>query len=233
MIFAGTRGEIDARTKLHRMHTCLWLPGNIWIDCGADWIDRVEELKPRAIILTHAHLDHAGGLKRGAPCSVYATPETWERIKSYPIHHQRVIQVRQPWSIHGITFEAFPVEHSLLAPAVGYRIVEAGVSVFYVPDLVRIHERHQALYGIELYIGDGASITRPIVRRREDASIGHASVQQQLEWCRKEGVPRALMTHCGSQIVEDEHVMSTKVAGLGREHCVDASIAYDGMKLVI
>jgi len=186
LIFAGTRGEIDARTSLHRMHSRLWLPGNIWIDCGADWLDKIKELKPWAVILTHAHPDHAGGLKRGAPCSVYATPETWETIKSYPIHSRKVIQVRQPWHIHGITFEAFPVEHSLLAPAVGYRIAKADVSVFYVPDLVRIHERQQALSGIALYIGDGASITRPLIRRREDASIGHASIRDQLEWCRED-----------------------------------------------
>src|SRR5436190_23401174 len=111
---------------------------------------------------------------------------------------------RRPFSIADCTFEAFMVEHSLIAPAVGYRITRGAVSVFYVPDLVKIHERHEAMAGIALYIGDGASITRPLLRRRADSTIGHASVRDQLDWCHEEGVQRAMITHCGSQIVKTD-----------------------------
>src|SRR5436190_24105201 len=82
--------------------------------------------------------------------------------------------------------------------------VISSVSVFYVPDLVKIHERHEAMAGIALYIGDGASITRPLLRRRADSTIGHASVRDQLDWCHEEGVQRAMITHCGSQIVKTD-----------------------------
>lgn len=50
------------------------------LDCGADWLGRVARLRPSAIVLTHAHPDHAAGLADGAPCPVYATAETWDRI---------------------------------------------------------------------------------------------------------------------------------------------------------
>jgi glyoxylase-like metal-dependent hydrolase (beta-lactamase superfamily II) len=47
------------------------------IDCGADWLARLKAVAPSAIVITHAHPDHAFGLARGAPCPVYATAETW------------------------------------------------------------------------------------------------------------------------------------------------------------
>jgi glyoxylase-like metal-dependent hydrolase (beta-lactamase superfamily II) len=46
------------------------------IDCGADWLERVRSIAPTAIVLTHAHPDHAAGLAKGAPCPVYATKDT-------------------------------------------------------------------------------------------------------------------------------------------------------------
>ena len=54
------------------------------LDCGADWLGRVVRLRPSAIVLTHAHPDHAAGLTDGAPCPVYATAETWDRIRRLP-----------------------------------------------------------------------------------------------------------------------------------------------------
>jgi glyoxylase-like metal-dependent hydrolase (beta-lactamase superfamily II) len=119
LTFPGTRGEIEARTELHRMHTCLLVEGRVLIDCGADWLGRVHILRPEAIVLTHAHPDHAGGLRHGAPCTVYATHETWQRLKRWPVRERIVIPLKQPFTIASCRFEAFRVEHSLLAPAVG------------------------------------------------------------------------------------------------------------------
>lgn len=236
LTFLGTRGEIDVRTALHRMHTCLMVNvnGELLIDCGADWLGKVKALRPRAIILTHAHHDHAGGLKRGAPCPVYATAQTWSGLKGYPVSNRETIVPRRPLGIGDIDLEAFAVEHSLIAPAVGYRITADGVAVFYVPDLVSIHERHEALSGIQLYIGDGASIIRPILRRRAEVSIGHASVRDQLDWCRDEGVSRAVITHCGLQIVKSgARAIAARVQQLGQQRGVQVLIAHDGLKLTV
>jgi Beta-lactamase superfamily domain len=124
------------------------------------------------------------------------------------------------------------VEHSLDAPAVGYRITARGVSIFYVPDLVRIHERHEAMSGIALYVGDGTSITRLLVRRRGDTTIGHASVHDQLNWCREEGVRRVIITHCGSRIVKgDAGSVAAKVEGSGRERGVEVVVAHDDLEI--
>lgn len=190
LIFPGTRGEIELRSRLHRMHTCLRVGPDILVDCGTDWLGKLERLRPKTIVLTHAHVDHVGGLQDGFAGRVYATAQTWERIKRYPIEDKRTVTPRLPFRIGRVTFEAFTLEHSLIAPAVGYRIMAGDTSVFYAPDLVSIPEQSQALARIALYIGDGASITRPLIRRRGKTLIGHASVRQQLDWCQQEGVPR-------------------------------------------
>ena len=174
------------------------------IDCGADWLRALKSVAPTAIVLTHGHGDHAFGLARGAPCPVYATAETWRLIDRFPIEDRRLVEPRVTFAIGGLSFEAFPVQHSLRAPAVGYRVGKGRSTFFYVPDLAAIEEQHEALRGVALYVGDGASIVRSMVRARGDVLIGHAPVVAQLGWCEAEGVARAIFTHCGSGIVKGD-----------------------------
>ena len=65
LTFLGTRGEIQLRTRRHRMHSSLLIShrgARIMIDCGLDWIDAVWKVRPDAIVLTHAHIGHYTGL---------------------------------------------------------------------------------------------------------------------------------------------------------------------------
>ena len=61
LTFLGTRGEIEVRTRRHRMHSSLLISyggSDVMIDCGLDWLGKVHRLSPAAIVLTHAHPDH-------------------------------------------------------------------------------------------------------------------------------------------------------------------------------
>jgi phosphoribosyl 1,2-cyclic phosphodiesterase len=204
------------------------------VDWGDDWRGEITSLRPAAIVLTHAHPDHAGGLRDGATCPVYATAVTWHALKRYPIERRRVVQPRRPFRIREIRFEPFSVDHSIRAPAVGYRIEAGRTAIFYAPDLVTIVDEQEALADLDLYVGDGAAVTRSIIRRRDGRAIGHASIRAQLDWCAAAGVPRAVFTHCGSEIVKgDARVVAARVRALGRERGVGAEIAHDGLELIL
>jgi phosphoribosyl 1,2-cyclic phosphodiesterase len=146
---------------------------------------------------------------------------------------RETIEPRSPRTIAGIRFEAFELEHSLRAPAVGYRISAGNATIFYAPDVVHIRQRSAALAGVQLYIGDGATLTRPLIRRRGKKLIGHAPVQTQLTWCQKEGVPRAIITHCGRGILTGERKARRQLAEMAEEREVDAEIAYDGTEVIL
>ena len=237
LTFLGTRGYIDPRTDLHKMHSSMavsYYDTRLIIDCGEDWLGQISSWKAEAIVVTHAHPDHAWGLREGAPCPVYATADSWQMMDNFEIEDREVVEVRRPFEIGCIRLEAFGVEHSTRAPAVGYRVTAGAVEIFYVPDVVWIREREEALQGCRAYVGDGATMARSMVRKSDNTLIGHTPVRTQLTWCQKMGVPRAIITHCGAGIVAgDRAKVEARLQKMADERSVQAEIAYDGLEVVL
>ena len=236
LTFLGTRGGIKLRSRRHRYHSALLVEDGgtrIMIDCGADWLGKFRGIAPSAILLTHAHPDHAAGLAKGAPCCVYATLETLNLLSRYPIAEPRQVEPRSVTTIGELKFQAIPVQHSIRAPAVGYRISAKGAYFFYVPDIAALPHAAAALQGMHLYIGDGATIRRSMVRKKSGRLIGHAPIIEQLRWCEAAGVRSAIFTHCGSEIVGGQtRQLNATVEQLGREHGIKARIAADKDQLI-
>ena len=236
LTFLGTRGEIEVRSRRHGRHSSLLIQNNnsrVMVDCGADWLGRLHIVAPTAIVLTHAHPDHAAGLVEGAPCPVYATQATWNLLRHFPIRSRRRMPLRKSVTIGGMRFKAVPVQHSIRAPAVGYRVSAKGRRFFYVPDVAGLSDPLEALSGIDVYIGDGATMKRSMVRHQGGTLIGHAPITVQLCWCKKTGVRHAIFTHCGSRIVRgDARVLNATVRRLGRDLGIDARLACDGDRLI-
>lgn len=219
------------------MHSSLlvsYYSQRIMIDCGLDWLRKVEKIDPDCIFITHAHPDHAFGLQEGSSYPVYATEKSWEKLKEYEIERRHDVHTREEVQVGEVSFEAFPVDHSTIAPAVGYRVGAGRRKIFYVPDVVWIHDRENALSGVDLYIGDGATIERSMVRKMEEALVGHTPIRTQLTWCQKEEVPKAIFTHCGTEIVEsDLRKINPKLEKMAQERNVEGEIAYDGLEVVL
>src|SRR5207237_9262168 len=109
LTFLGTRGEIKARTRRHRMHTSLLVShrgARVMIDCGLDWLGKFKRVSPSAIVLTHAHPDHAWGLRNGPPSPVYARQQTWQSLQHYAIQERRLSKDRTPTRPCSVTCEA-------------------------------------------------------------------------------------------------------------------------------
>jgi len=239
IIFLGTRGEIKPKSKFHRMHTSTLLVHSskrVMIDCGTSWLGNIKRVRPDHIVLTHAHPDHVDGLKEGAPCPVWATKKTWALIDSFPIpqKQRQIITPRKKRRIGGIQFEPFEVLHSVRCPAVGFRVTQGKNRFFYAPDVAWIKNIEEAFKNIQFYIGDGATITRPMIRKVKgtDTIFGHATIRQQLTWCQKQRVPEMIVTHCGSAIVSHRRKAEKLLSNLADEREMKVSIAYDGMVLI-
>lgn len=71
---------------------------------------------------------------------------------------------------------AFPVQHSVRAPAVGFRVSAGNSAFFYLPDVAELPNASDVLRRVDVYIGDGATIRRSMVREKNGMLIGHAPI---------------------------------------------------------
>jgi phosphoribosyl 1,2-cyclic phosphodiesterase len=202
--FCGTRGYIEESSALHRMHSALLLiheGKRLLLDAGESWCGRLDDLRADWIAITHAHPDHAFGLKNGAGVPVYATRRTRALLGQFPVTF-RVIEPGREFRPGPFRVRAYDVVHSIRTPAVGFRVRVAGITLVYNPDVISIPAEDRVLRGVDVYIGDGATLTRPIVRRRGNSLFGHTTIRAQLGWCKRHDIRRAYFVHCGKQLVE-------------------------------
>ena len=211
----------------HRLHSSLLVEADgkkLMIDAGEGHEGTVARVKPDAILITHAHPDHLSrALESLEPeIPVYISEETAEVVK---LPNKRLFQKDEAFEVEGFKVVARPVVHSLVAPAVCFKISRGGFILVYAPDVLSIPGREQFLKGVDLYIGDGSSLTKDIIRRRDDKLFGHASMMRQVRWA--EGIKQILFAHVGHlRKTEADVNQALRIASDGR-----AKLAEDGMSL--
>ena len=226
LIFLGTKGEIEEVNEKHRYHASLLLIVDsirLLIDYGKRRRYTLEELRPDAIFITHAHPDPYAWLDEAIETTVpvYLTQDTYDYGKYHP-SNAHIIRPGQEIRIGNIFVTAYRVIHSIRCPTVGFRLIVGEKTLVYNPDLVDIVEKEKILSGVDYYIGDGSSIRANLVRRRGDQLFGHTRITTQINWCRDYHIFNVVFTHLGKETLEKE-------VELQRLH-PDVILAYDGME---
>ena len=214
----------------------------ILIDCGPDFRQQMlrEEISDLdAIILTHQHKDHTGGLDdirafnyfRKEAFPIYAEPLVQDSLKmeySYAFAEHKYPGVPD-YILHTIGEEPFTISKTLpdgstttleiipirvyhyKLPILGFRIGDMA----YITDGSSIPESEfQKLEGVELFI---------INTVRHQKHISHFSLPEALDVIKKVGANRNYLTHMSHQLGTHANLQSMLPE--------DVQPAYDGLKL--
>ncbi len=233
----GTRANTQEKSEYYTQRSLLIVQSDIttiWFDCAQTWCNHLTDIpyQPDAICITHAHDDHAGGLRNGSPAPVYASKVTWEHIDAYNILDEKryTVSMEKSFTVGDITITPHTVFHSIHAPANGYKVATQACTLFYAADVAKIANPKSALYDVDIYIGDGSIVRRTMLKRIKDGKpVGHAPIKEQISWCYENHVNTAIFTHCGAEIIHQDFAQARKdIYNLGQERSVYATIAYDG-----
>ena len=209
----------------------------ICIDAGPDFryqMLRANVKKLDAILITHEHKDHIGGLDdarplifvQKSPMRVYASREAQEEIKreySYAFANEDerypgvptfdLIEITQePIKINDLTIEPIKLKHYTLT-SYGFRIGDFA----YITDLSELSdEAFQKLIGIKYLIIEA-------LRRKEHYS--HINLSQAIEIAQRLNVKKAWFTHVSHEMGKTADVNQTLPENM--------MLAYDGMVIEI
>ncbi|MDQ0058009.1 MBL fold metallo-hydrolase [Paenibacillus harenae] len=145
------------------------IAGKIFIDCGPDWAKQMEAALTRnvdAILITHAHFDHIGGLVEWADACRWLGKKG---IAYSPTEVTAEILARFPWLPGHIEFRPFDapitignwhvrswrVNHGKNGYSYAFRFdhKESGVAWAYCSDSIGLSEHEQEpLYGLDMLI---------------------------------------------------------------------------------
>lgn len=229
LVFLGTKGEIEESTPKHKYHSSLLIISNevkLLVDYGKLRKYSLDEIKPDAILITHAHPDHYAWLNEDLKTEipVYLTKETADYGKFLP-GKPKIVKPGEKFEIEPFQCLPYRVIHSIRCPTVGYKIETPGQTLIYNSDLVDIVDKEKILEEVDYYIGDGSSLSANLVRRKGDQIFGHTRILTQMNWCQKYRISNIIFTHLGKETMEKEKEF--------KEEHAEVILAYDGMELMI
>jgi ribonuclease BN (tRNA processing enzyme) len=238
LTFFGSRGYVPESSDSHRGHSAFTVEAEgfrLLCDFGENQAGRLGQIRPDAIVLSHAHPDHAWGLKEGSAAPVFASAATHALIGDFPIREPVAMSLERSRRVGPFRITLLPVAHSVRCPCTAVRIEAPGIVLLYSGDVVAFPNPETALSGVDVYVGDGSTLTESLVRRHKSgALIGHATMRAQLGWLGRRGVRRAIFAHFGKGPIElGDDQLRRRLAELASEKAPECrvEIATDGAEL--
>jgi len=222
----------DSRDKRLRQSALVeWHGKRILIDCGPDFrqqILRTGDSHLDALLITHIHYDHIGGLEelRGYGIfPIYARGDVIKALRErlaycfaehpYPgVPHFNLVEINDTdaFDCAGIMVEPVPVKHYRL-PILGFKIGPLA----YITDCKTISkEQIERLRGIPVLVLNAL---------RYEEHLSHLSLSQALDIINQVKPGRAVLIHMSHGI--GLHAETSKLLPQGVE------LAYDGMRIII
>lgn len=192
LVFYGTKGYHKITSPQHKYHSAMMLiyeGESILFDCGLDWKDKIDTFKPHPnlVVITHEHPDHGG-------CTLSNVLQG--KDFSAPIVRVPTEKLITQVGSQEVTIVPIRVRHAKLV-TIAPKVTISNRTLVYAPDLLALPSL-DVLENVQLYIGDGATVRHPLRFTSEVGYVGHASMYQQVMWCRMKGVKRVIFTHFGS-----------------------------------
>lgn len=230
ILFVGTRGDVDSKSAKHDRRSGLILESEgfrLLVECGEK---SHLEMKPDAVLISHAHSSQIQGLKGGTEIPVYTPEHVTDSLKKWGIE-TLAIKEGETRDVGTMKVTPFRVEHSNESPCYLFRIRAGDKTVICATNVLLIPDQQEVLRGADLYIGDGSSLEREIKIVRENRVYGHASIKEQVKMAEIAEIPRAIFTHLGSvPIGMHERSLRKRVQEFSEK--VDSVIAFDGLEFI-
>lgn len=199
--FLGTKGDVLGNKK-HKNNFSLLIRKNgkkIQIDFGRSFLNK--EPKAEFLLITHLHPDHIGGITSSIKAKVIAPREIADELEKKKDIKVIKIEKNRVYDINGFKVKAIEIAHSPKYKTFAYLIKSEGKNILVAPDVLNIKKKY--LKNIDVYIGDGATLEKPIVRKTEKGPFGHTSIINQIKKVKKYS-PNAILifSHLGQDVIE-------------------------------
>ena len=233
--FLGSRGYVEESSATHRGHSAFLVEEDgfrLLCDFGENHAGTLREVRPDAVVVSHAHPDHAWGLREGTAIPVFASATTHAIVKDFPIGRRIALAPARRRRVGPFRVTLFPVVHSVRCPCTAIRVESPRTRLLYSGDVVSFPHPDAAFAGIDLYVGDGSTLSGSLVRRHKSGElIGHTTIRAQLGWLGRYGVAGAIFAHFGKGPIEiGDAALRARVDELAREKApaCRVEIATDG-----
>lgn len=225
----GTRGEIEESALYHSKHSGVLIDDMLLLDCGEE---SFLKYKPKAILITHLHPDHAFFVRRGYAFDFELLKDIdWYAPETYK---DQGIVLKKSIVIAGYTITPIPTLHSLHVKSQAYSIQKNGKKIIYTGDMLWIeHQYHHLLTHTDLVITEASYIrTGGLVIKDKVTGVlyGHTGIPNLIALFKKD-TQKILLGHFGAWFYKDMKKAHKKLQDLAHENGIEIIVGYDGLEV--